>query len=240
VMAVQVKAGQRVQKGAVMLRARDAELIAAMELQELQSKNRNEILSAEQALRLEQSRHDKGFASQNLSESEKVDLEVRLEQAKLQHEQAKVNLRTQEIRLDQLKGQYERYRLEAPFDGIVEDLRVDVGQGVNEQTDVIRIVDTSTLWIEPAPSTTETLRLKLTEGSPAWVLVDLPGQPAMVEGAVLYVTPVADSASLTRRVRVEIANPRSWPAGTQARVSFEKPTPEWDAYRVSTTEASAR
>jgi hypothetical protein len=35
---------------------------------------------------------------------------------------------------------------------------------------------------------------------------------------------VADSVSLTRRVRVEIENPKGWPAGTQAVVRFEKPS----------------
>jgi multidrug efflux pump subunit AcrA (membrane-fusion protein) len=43
----------------------------------------------------------------------------------------------------------------------------------------------------------------------------------------VYVSPVADSVSQTRRVRVEIDNPEGWPAGTQARVRFTEPTGEW-------------
>jgi hypothetical protein len=57
----------------------------------------------------------------------------------------------------------------------------------------------------------------------------------LVKGTVLYVSPVADAVSQTRRVRVEIANTENWPAGTQARVRFSEPSDPgmWEKYLTS-------
>ena len=127
------------------------------------------------------------------------------------------------------------------IDGIIEEVKVDVGQGVREAEPALRIVNTEQLWIEAYTPTPETIRAGLDKDKPAWVLVDLPDQPRLVEGRILYISPVADSVSQKRRVRVEIVNTEGWPAGTPAKVVFEKPDAKWDLYRVarSTTTAKA-
>ncbi len=244
---VLVTPGQKVKAGELLIRARDAEVLAALKLQQIQSENRNQILAAEQRLRLAQSRHDKGKGSGTLSPAEIIELEVALESARIELEQAKVEFSQESVRLDQLKAQAERYRLEAPFDGVVQELKVEVGQGVNEQLDVIRVVSVDTLWVEPAPPTGLVVRLGLKPGSPAWVLIDTGGaggeagesgagggKPVLLKGKVLYAAPVADSVSETCVVRVEVENTPGLKIGTQARVRFEEPGPEWDQYKPDT------
>jgi multidrug efflux pump subunit AcrA (membrane-fusion protein) len=54
-------------------------------------------------------------------------------------------------------------------------------------------------------------------------MLDLPDTPVL-KGRVLYVSPVADAAAETRRVRVELPNPTALPPGTRARVRFSPPT----------------
>ena len=159
----------------------------------------------------------------------------------MQLEQARVRADLEKKRLEQAEGQLEKYRLKAPFDGIIEEVKVDVGQGVREAEPALRIVNTEQLWIEAYTPTPETIRAGLDKDKPAWVLVDLPDQPRLVEGRILYISPVADSVSQKRRVRVEIVNTEGWPAGTPAKVVFEKPDAKWDLYRVarSTTTAKA-
>jgi multidrug efflux pump subunit AcrA (membrane-fusion protein) len=71
------------------------------------------------------------------------------------------------------------------------------------------------------------MRLRLDKGSHAWVLVNLPDKPMLVEGKVLYVSPAADYVGQTRRVRVEIPNPGSLPAGLQGSVRFTQPSEHW-------------
>ena len=109
--------------------------------------------------------------------------------------------------------------------------------GCTEQEKVLRMVNTDKLWLDPYAPTYETIRLGLKEGSPAWVLIDMPDAPKLVRGKVLYVSPVADSVSQTRRVRVEIDNPQAWPAGTQAQVRFTEPSAEWDKYKMQIARA---
>lgn len=222
--------GQKVKKGELLARARDAEVVAALERSRLLAGNDLEVRGAAAAQELAEFRFEQLKRGQSFSPSEFEELRIQALTAKVQHDQAKVNLQQRQYELGQLEGQYERFRLEAPFDGIVEEVLGEVGMAVTEQTKVLRMVNTDRLWLEAYAETSETLQLGIKGGEPAWVLMDLPGRARIVEGRVLYVSPVADSVSQTRRVRVEIENPGGLPAGTQARVRLTRPGPEWSAF----------
>lgn len=223
IVEVPVKGGQRVKKGDLLVRARDAEVITAIDQQRALAANTLEIEGAGKQADLAKIRFENLKNAGAFSPQEYDERRIEADIAAVQHEQAKFNKDQQGLRLAQLEAQYERYRLVAPFDGIVDEVTVDVGQGVTEQDKVVRVVDIDRLWLDPTPPTALTLELDLKPGSPAWVLVDLPGRPRLVEGKVLEISAVADAVSLTRRVRVEIENPQGWPAGTQAVVRFTRP-----------------
>lgn len=222
--------GQRVKKGEVLVRARDAEIKAAVDQQRALSENTLEVQGAEKALELAEFKFNQLKSGKVFSPTEFEQLRIESETARVQRDQAKKNLEQQVYRLKQLEGQFERYYLEAPFDGTIEEVMVEVGQGVTEQENVLRMVNTDKLWLDPYADTHETLKLNIQQGSPAWVLIDLPNQAKVVRGSVLYVSPVADSVSQTRRVRIEIDNTQNWPAGTQARVRFTEPA---DTFKVT-------
>lgn len=226
VREINARGGQRVNKGEVLMRARDAEIVAALDQQRLVANSDLEIKAAEIGLEFAEFRFDQLRAGGNYTPAEFEELKSGARNAKVQLDQAKVNLERQKLALKQLEGQAERYYLTAPFDGIVEEVMVEVGQGVNEQQKVMRVVNIDNLILDAMADTEETLQLSLKGGSRAWVLLDLPGQAPIVEGKVDYVSPVADSVSQTRRVRVDIPNPQGWPAGTQARVRFTAPASE--------------
>lgn len=233
VAEVRVRGGERVKEGDLLIRARDADIVAALEQQRLVAASDLEVQGAtvqhELAnFRFEQLKAGKVFTPEDF-ERARADAAT----TRVQLEQAKLNLRTQQSRLAQIEGQFERYRLMAPFDGIIEQVMVDVGKGVSENNDVLRLVNTDQLWLDAYPPTDETLRLGLDKGSAAWVLVNLPGGPAMIKGRVLYVSPAADYVGQTRRVRVEIDNPRGWPAGLQGCVRFTPPSQEWEKHEIS-------
>lgn len=229
VREINARGGQKVAKGEVLMRARDAEIIAALDQQRLVAESDLEIKGAERALELAEFRFTMLKAGKGFSPAEFEELRVAADTARIQRDVAKLNLERQKLALKQLEGQAERYYLLAPFDGIVEEVMVEIGQGVSEQQKVLRLVNTDKLILDVYADTDQTMRLGLTGGSKAWVLVDVPegmgvgGGGGMVEGVVEYVSPVADSVSKTRRVRVEIANTKAWPAGTQARVRFTAP-----------------
>jgi len=240
VAEIPVKGGQRVKTGDLLVRARDTEVKAAMEQQRALAQNDLEISGAEAQLELANIRFENLKKSQSYSPEEYDQRRIEARTSIVQRDQAVFNKDQQRLRLAQLEAQYERYRLIAPFDGIVEEVFVDLGQGVTEQDKVVRLVHIDRLWLDPTPPTVLTIEQDLKPGSKAWVLVDLPGKPQLVEGKVLEVSPVADSVSLTRRVRVEIENPKGWPAGTQAVVRFTAPATEAAAGPEDGSDAALR
>jgi RND family efflux transporter MFP subunit len=229
--------GQKVKKGEKLILARDAEIVAAIVQQKDKSVNDLEIQGSKKQWELAEFKFGQIKASKTFSPQEFEEARIAAETAQVQYEQAQKNKVQEELKVKQLEGQYERYWLEAPFDGIIEEIMVEVGQGCTEQEKVLRMVNTDKLWLDPYAETYETIRLKLKEGSPAWVLIDMPDAPKLVTGKVLYVSPVADSVSQTRRVRVEIDNPEGWPAGTQARVRFTEPSGDWQKYKAQAASA---
>lgn len=233
VRLIQVSGGQTVKKGDLLVRARDTDLVELVKGQRIQAEIEHEIKAGELAAELAELKFTRLKNSGTYSKSEFDELRIQSATAKVQVEQAKSKKAIEERRLAQAEGQLERYRLEAPFDGVIEEVKVEVGQGMKDSEPVVRVVNIDRLWLEAYAPTAETIRLRLKEGSPAWVLVDLPDKPRLVEGKVLYVSPVADSVSQTRRARVEIVNTEGWPAGTQARVRFTDPGSEWASYRAA-------
>lgn len=223
-----VTGGKAVKRGEVLVRARDADVAAALETQRFQATNDTEVKSAAAQRELADFRLERGRITKNLSASEEKELEIQSKVGGINVEAADSRFKIEQLKLKYYEGQYERYRLEAPFDGIISEVNVEAGQGVNDQNPVLRIVNIDRLKLDAWPRTDDTLRLKLREGSPAWVL--LRGRDGWeqgkgwMQGTVMYVNPVADSVSQTRQVRVEVDNPEHFPAGTPALVRFVEPT----------------
>ncbi|MBL8763907.1 MAG: efflux RND transporter periplasmic adaptor subunit [Phycisphaerae bacterium] len=233
VREILVKPDEAVKKGQVLVRARDADILAAIATQRVRSSNEAEVKGAATALELAQFRYDqyRKAAAENAksSPSEEAELRLSVDNARHQLDAARARLKEEQLRLETLERQLERYRLEAPFDGRVESVMVEQGQGLNEAEKVVRVVNTDLLWVEAPVPTDETLRLGLKTDSSAWVMLVIGDSVKVVRGRVLHVSPVADMASGTRRVRVEIANPSRWPAGTPAAVRFEEPVADWSS-----------
>ncbi len=225
VREVLAKGGQRVKRDDPLLRARDNEVVAAMAQQRSLAENTLEIEGASAALELAEFRFEQLKRGGNFTPSEFEELRIQAMTSRIQRDVAIFNREQQQHRLRQIEAQAERFLLVAPFDGVVSQVMVDVGQGVNEQQKLIRIVNTDQLWLDAWAGTEETMRLAIKDGAKAWVLVDVPDRPVVAEGRVIEVDPVADSVSQTRRIRVEIDNPAGWPAGTQARVRLAGPPP---------------
>ncbi len=226
-----VRPGDRVTKGQMMIRGRDSEILASLAVQKSAAGNDTEVKTAETNLELAKSRFaavEKVMERDAGTSAEYDERRVQRDGAVIAVEAAKKRLELEVLRFEQLRRQAERYRVEAPFDGVVDTLAAEVGQTVTEQSPVIRVVNIDALWIDVPVRTDATILKRLTPGHSAWALLDLPGEPIVLKGAVLYVSSVADAASGTRRVRVEVANPSLWPAGTRARVRFDDPGANWN------------
>ena len=238
---VMVKGGMPVKKGDVLVRARDEEYRLQVELQTLIAESDLEVQAREAAAAQAKVEFDAQTRIKEQSGGSTVDYdrarttlrvrEVELEVAKLNRRQQALQLKLQQSRLD-------RFTLQAPFDGIVDAVSADLGEIKKETDPIVRVVDIDPLWIDVPAPTIQTIVLGLKPGAPAWVLLDLPGEPKVYLGKVIEVGAEADSSSGTRRVRVELDNPSAWPSGLSAWVRFTEPTGEW-ATRVVKAEPAA-
>lgn len=219
------KPGQRVKQGDLLIRARDGDALAAVEVQRVRAGNTGPIGNARAAVDSADTRYkrileaDKDKAT---NQQEVDDRRVQLDAARSQLANAENEHREEEAKLKQLIEQAARYRLDAPFDGVIESVIVEAGSSIEPPNPVLRIVNIDTLWIDLPTPTEITLSKNLKAGDKAWVLLDVPGG-WMSEGKIVYVSPIADAAAATRRVRIEVVNSRGLPPGTRARVRFDKP-----------------
>lgn len=224
---IHVNGGDAVKAGQLLVRARDSEVVVALEEQRLKAESQNEINAAQNAHDLAKFKLDKLIEGGTASPVEQEEKRLEYNTSVTQLEQARLNAKLEGVRLTRLEAQAERYRLEAPFDGVVEEVFVELGEGISENDDVIRIVSTDRLRLDVFTPTGLTIERGLKKGDAAWVLVDLAGGAKLVRGEVDYVSPVADAVAGERRVRVEIENKLKWPAGTQAMVRFDQPEEHW-------------
>jgi len=128
--------------------------------------------------------------------------------------------REAELQLEQARRRHEQYTLRAPAAGVIDELPVEPGETVEALSPVARLVNADALIADVMADTASTLGLE--PGRSASVEFRLGDRAVTAEGLVTYVAAVADAASDTRRVRVEIPNDRGLPAGTRVFVTFDR------------------
>jgi RND family efflux transporter MFP subunit len=223
------KGGQEVTKGTLLVRGDDAEDAAVLKLQKEKAATDWPVQRAKvqaDLAKIEYERlegvHGKGGSSDQEVERAKLTWDV----AVLDWETAKVNQTQEVIQVDRLQARLDKLHLVAPFDGIVDNVLVDVGQNVNENEKVLRVVDVDPLVADVPAAMDDAATGNLKVGDKAWVLLDVANAARVVEAKVVEVAPTTDLSSMTRRVRVEIANPKGPQrilAGEPAYVRFTQP-----------------
>ena len=127
----------------------------------------------------------------------------------LEVEHARLDVRMLEIMVADMT-------LNSPIAGIVDVVGYEVGEAINGLEGIIRVVKTDPLWID-VPLPVEQAR---TFEKGQSVAVTFPGEEKPSVAEIIYISTVADAASSTLRVRVEVPNPRKRPAGEHLQVSF--------------------
>ena len=155
---------------------------------------------------------------------QKAATELEVEHAKLDVKMAELSLNLAKFEHEQAKRKYEEARVKVekmslvtPIDGRIEKIHVEAGESINALTDVVRVVQIDPLWIDvPVPLVHA---MDLSMGKKATVLFSSPNR-ATVEGSIIYIAAVADAASGTMRVRVEVPNKSKRPAGEHIEIIF--------------------
>jgi membrane fusion protein (multidrug efflux system) len=217
---VNIKEGQSVKAGQVLVRQDDAVERARLAQLEADSQNTINIKASEASLAQKQvdlKKIEKAAAlnAATALEVEHARLDVKI--ADLSVKLAVFELEQAQRKYEEAKIQIDNMSLKSPIDGVVEKLEVEPGESVNALEDVIRVVQINPLWID-APVPLEKAR-DLQYGGHTQVI--FPGSAqAQVEGTIIFIGAVADAASDTLRVRIQVPNTSHRPAGEHVRVIF--------------------
>ena len=113
--------------------------------------------------------------------------------------------------------QLERMKLKSPIAGAIEEVSVEVGESVDGVMQVVRVVDVDPLWIDvPVPLTQA---MNLDYGRAAEIICS-ETDDTVLRGKIVHKGSVADAASDTLKVRLEVPNEAGRPAGERVMVSF--------------------
>jgi RND family efflux transporter MFP subunit len=220
IIEVRVKQGDAVKAGDLLMRLDD--VAEAVEVATLK-------LAADDVIRIHAAEAQGAQKAEDLKKLEWAFKEGAATQWEVEHARLEViigELSTALSKFNQAqdKGKYEeaktnldRMKLLSPMAGKVEQLIAEVGQTADPQTKVIRIVNTDIVWSDvPVP-----LPLAVTLKNGQKASVEFPKYlGGTVEARVVHIAAVADAASDTLLVRVEIPNPTGRPAGERVRVTF--------------------
>jgi len=227
VKTVEVEPGERISQGQTLMEIRNEEGKALIEIYEIRADSdvqersaREQVNLAEVELEMKQYAFERDAAS----EMEVRRREVQLKVAELELESVRQQMAETKLQLKQAKARGAQYELKAPMDGVVEQVIVSEGETVEALKPVLRMVVTDPLRIDAFVPTQQTLGLAV--DGPAYVAVEMPGHRGVYEGKIVHLASVADAASNTRLVRIQIDNRHHMPAGTPVFVSFEAHTAE--------------
>lgn len=216
-----VKEGDTVEKGKLLASLDDdPERIQAEQLK-VQAADTTRILSAKAELsqkmvdldKLEAAR--KNFAASDW-EVEHMKLSVRL--AELSLEAAEIEHGQYQRQYAQAMQQLKRMRIVSPVPGLVEKVSAAGGEVIERARPVVQLVKTDPLWIDVPVPLPQAKQLAAGQRVTISFQGNLNGEST--DGQILYISSVADAASDTLRVRIEVGNPFRRPAGEQVTVGF--------------------
>lgn len=206
-MAVNVKLGDRVNRGQTLARIEDQEINE-------QVKQAEASYQVAQAT-IRQREADLKFAQINLERSQNLfqrqllprqsldDAEARQSAAAAQLDLARAQFSQAEARLEELRIAKGNTNIISPMNGFVGKRNVNPGAWASPQTPVVSVVDISSVRLV-ANVVERDLRL-VNAGDPAVVEVDaFPGES--FKGRIARVAPVLDPATRTAEIEIEVPN----------------------------------
>jgi cobalt-zinc-cadmium efflux system membrane fusion protein len=226
VTSVHAELGQNVKQGQVLA------VIASSGL----SEQRSELLSAQRRLALASTT----FEREQRLWQDKISAEQDYLQAKQAMHEAEIAVRNARQKIDALgagaaadaSGNLNRLELRAPFDGVVMEKHLALGEAVKEDANVFTISDLSSVWAELAVPPKDLNRVRVGET----VMVKASAFEAQASGKITYVGSLLGEQTRTAKARVALANPdRSWRPGLF--VNVEVRSGQADAAVAVSTEA---
>lgn len=202
VEAVHADLGQLVKKGQVLA------VIASTEL----SEQRSALLSAQRRLSLARATYER----EKMLWQEKISAELDYLQAQQAWREAEIAVQNAQQKLQALgavassKGPLNRYEIRAPFDAMVLEKHITLGEAVKEDANIFVISDLSTVWAEIAVPAKDLATVRVG----GKVLVKASAFNANAKGTITYVGALLGEQTRTAKARISLQNPdMAWRPG---------------------------
>lgn len=140
--------------------------------------------------------------------------------------EARAQLFSARAALERIRHDLTYTTIVAPFDGVLEDRAVELGDYVGIGDPVAQIVDNDPLIAVGEVNEREIVDLEVGSTGRAQFV-----NGEIFEGTVRYVSPVSDSSTRTFRIEIAIPNPENLPAGMTAEIRL--PASEIEAHFLS-------
>jgi cobalt-zinc-cadmium efflux system membrane fusion protein len=209
VVSVSADLGQNVKQGQVLA------VVASSGL----SDQRSELLSAQRRLALASTT----FQRERKLWQDKISAEQDYLQARQAVNEAEIAVQNARQKLNAYGAsaggdQLNRLELRAPFDGVVMEKHLALGEAVKEDANVFTISDLSSVWAELAVPPRDLNRVRVGET----VMVRAAAFDAQASGKITYVGSLLGEQTRTAKARVALANPdRAWRPGLFVNVEVQ-------------------
>jgi RND family efflux transporter MFP subunit len=217
---VNFKEGDLVETGQILVQQDDSVEVIQLAQLEAESQNTTRIEASQASLaqkEVDLKKLERAAARNAATELEVEHARLELKMAQLSLELSKFEHEQAVRKYEEAKKEIDRMSLKSPIDGTIEEIHVETGESINALADVARIVRIDPLWIDVPVNLAKASTLK--SGGIANVTFPNPDNKS-IEGKIIYVAAVADAASGTLRVRVEVSNKSKRPAGEHVYVVF--------------------
>lgn len=224
VAEVSVKEGDLVEEGQILTKQEDQVELLQLQQMEAQAKNTARI----ESVRVELVQKEQDFEKLKWAQSQgavtnwELDhAELDLRTAKISLRQARLELKQVKLRRDELKAQLRLLSIFSPINGQVEKIQIEPGESPQPLTPVIRVVKIDPLLIDVHVPYSQAQEL----AGQQMVSVVGPdrelGEKPLGRATIKYIAAVADAASNTLRLQLELPNPERQPAGKRVLVRFD-------------------
>jgi RND family efflux transporter MFP subunit len=226
VAEVMVKEGDIVKKGQPLIRLddrADRHLLAALEMEGKSDLKINAATADLEQKRVELARKEKSLPEGGASALEVEEAKVNVLIREIQVEVERMTKRQKQLEADRQAVRVEQMTLMAPFDGVVEKIDLKPGETPEVQRFALTLVDNTPVWVNVFLPTRVALKLKVGDE----LEVRYKDIDEVVRGKVIMLSPVAEAASETRLVRLELPNEKELPSGLGVTVMADpgvKPT----------------
>ncbi len=202
VESVPANLGQTVKRGQILA------VIASTGL----SEQRSELLAAQKRFSLAKSTYER---EKKLWE-EKISAEQDYLQAQQTLREAEIAVANSQQKLIALgagatvSGSLNRYEIRAPFDGMIVEKHIALGEAVKEDASIFTISDLSSVWAEIVVPAKDLNVIRVGEK----VVVKATAFDSKAEGSISYVGALLGQDTRTAKARVTLANPKmAWRPG---------------------------